>query len=176
MLGEDPRPCSDGLVPPARSGLEARPADSSPSTREASSQPQDWKKIEVVFNSLDQTEVNLYVGFWGEGKGTLWIDDLELEELSLVNVLQAQGVPPHRQVRRTARRPTRRAATSSRSSIPSSARFPSPASTSSSTPVRRSRSSSGSRIKTGDTAARELVSPGDHARLAGDVLPERPQA
>jgi hypothetical protein len=54
---------------------------------------QDWKKIEVVFNSLDQREVNLYAGFWGEGKGTVWIDDLALEELALVNILRRAGCP-----------------------------------------------------------------------------------
>ena len=36
---------------------------------------QDWKHVEVVFNSLDQREANLYAGFWGAGKGQIWIDD-----------------------------------------------------------------------------------------------------
>ena len=54
---------------------------------------QDWKRIEVVFNSLDQKEANLYVGLWGEGPGTLWVDDLSLEELPLVNVLRRKGCP-----------------------------------------------------------------------------------
>ncbi len=54
---------------------------------------QDWKKLEVVFNSLDQREVNLYAGFWGEGKGTFWVDDLKLEELALVNILRRDGCP-----------------------------------------------------------------------------------
>ncbi len=53
----------------------------------------DWTKIAVAFNSLDQTAVNLYAGFWGEGTGTLWIDDFQLEELSLANVLRRQGCP-----------------------------------------------------------------------------------
>jgi hypothetical protein len=53
----------------------------------------DWTKIDVVFNTLDQTAVNLYAGFWGDGSGTLWIDDLKLEELSLVNVLRRKGCP-----------------------------------------------------------------------------------
>jgi hypothetical protein len=53
----------------------------------------DWKPIEVVFNSLDQKEANLYVGLWGEGPGTLWVDDLALEELPLVNVLRRKGCP-----------------------------------------------------------------------------------
>jgi hypothetical protein len=54
---------------------------------------QDWKFIEVVFSSLDQNEANLYVGFWGQGKGTFWVDDLALEELALVNVLRRPGCP-----------------------------------------------------------------------------------
>jgi hypothetical protein len=54
---------------------------------------QDWKRVEVVFNSLDQKEANLYAGIWGEGPGTLWLDDLSLEELSLVNVLRRKGCP-----------------------------------------------------------------------------------
>jgi hypothetical protein len=54
---------------------------------------QDWKHIDVVFNSLDQHEANLYAGFWGAGKGEVWIDDVALEELALVNVLRRRGCP-----------------------------------------------------------------------------------
>lgn len=54
---------------------------------------QDWKRLDVVFNSLDQTEANLYAGFWGAGKGQVWIDDLSVEELALVNVLRRPGCP-----------------------------------------------------------------------------------
>jgi hypothetical protein len=54
---------------------------------------QDWKRVDVAFNSLDQKEANLYVGIWGDGPGTLWVDDLQLEELSLVNVLRRAGCP-----------------------------------------------------------------------------------
>jgi hypothetical protein len=53
----------------------------------------DWKKIDVVFNSLEEREVALYAGFWGEGKGTFWLDDLALEELALVNLLRRNGCP-----------------------------------------------------------------------------------
>ena len=55
-----------------------------------------------------------------------------------------------RSSRPTARRPTRKAATSSRSPIPSSARFPGRASTSSTTPAPPSGITAGSRIKSGD--------------------------
>jgi hypothetical protein len=53
----------------------------------------DWKKVDVVFNSLGEHEVALYVGFWGQGKGTFWLDDLALEELALVNLLRRKGCP-----------------------------------------------------------------------------------
>ncbi len=54
---------------------------------------QDWQQVEVVFNSLDQTEVLLYAGQWGGQSGTFWLDDLALEELALVNVLRRPGCP-----------------------------------------------------------------------------------
>jgi hypothetical protein len=54
---------------------------------------QDWKLVEVVFNSLDQDLVNVYAGVWGRGEGTLWIDDLTLQEVPLVNVLRRPGCP-----------------------------------------------------------------------------------
>jgi len=54
---------------------------------------QDWAQVEVVFNSLDETQVSLYVGQWGGKSGTMWLDDLELKELALVNVLRRDGCP-----------------------------------------------------------------------------------
>jgi hypothetical protein len=37
--------------------------------------------------------VNLYAGVWGGATGTLWLDELEFEELALVNVLRRPGCP-----------------------------------------------------------------------------------
>lgn len=54
---------------------------------------QDWKQVEVVFNSLDNDAVNVYAGLWGAGKGRLWIDEFSLDELGLVNVLRRPGCP-----------------------------------------------------------------------------------
>jgi hypothetical protein len=48
----------------------------------------DWKKIEVVFNSQDNDEVTLYAGVWAGKSGTVWVDEVTFEELSLVNVLR----------------------------------------------------------------------------------------
>jgi len=54
---------------------------------------QDWLQIDVVFNSLDQSEATLYAGQWGGQLGTLWLDGLALEEMGLVNVLRRDGCP-----------------------------------------------------------------------------------
>lgn len=54
---------------------------------------QDWAEVDVVFNTLDNDEIELYIGHWGSLSGTLWIDDLALEELALVNVLRRDGCP-----------------------------------------------------------------------------------
>src|SRR5207245_2216625 len=37
---------------------------------------QDWARVEIVFNSLEYTEVALMSGIWGGKSGTLWLDDL----------------------------------------------------------------------------------------------------
>lgn len=54
---------------------------------------QDWTDIDVVFNSLDATDATVYLGVWGGLKGSLWLDDWKLEELSLVNVLRRAACP-----------------------------------------------------------------------------------
>lgn len=55
---------------------------------------EDWKELEVVFNSLEFSQVNIYAGQWGGKKtGTLWLDDFKIEELSLVNLLRRDGCP-----------------------------------------------------------------------------------
>ena len=56
-------------------------------------QTQDWKRYDIVFNSLDHTEGNLYLGTWGGEKGKLWWDDLSIDEIGLVNVLRRPGCP-----------------------------------------------------------------------------------
>jgi hypothetical protein len=40
---------------------------------------QDWRRVDVTFNSLDFSEVNLYPGVWGGTTGTIWWDDLRMD-------------------------------------------------------------------------------------------------
>ncbi len=54
---------------------------------------QDWQQVSVVFNSLDETEVTVYAGQWGGQSGVMWLDDLALEEVGLMNVLRRDGCP-----------------------------------------------------------------------------------
>jgi len=53
----------------------------------------DWKQVEVVFNTLESAEVTIYAGVWSGNKGTVWLDDLRLDELFLTNLLRRPGCP-----------------------------------------------------------------------------------
>ncbi len=54
---------------------------------------QDWTRQDVVFNSLDNTELRIYVGVWQGRGGKLWWDEVKLEEVGLLNVLRRPGCP-----------------------------------------------------------------------------------
>ena len=54
---------------------------------------QDWKRIDVTFNSLESSEVNLYLGVWGGKRGKIWWDDVRIEPAGLVNVVRRDGAP-----------------------------------------------------------------------------------
>ena len=54
---------------------------------------QDWTQHHFVFNSLDNTALGFYLGCWGAEGGTLWLDDVRLEEVGLLNVVRRAGCP-----------------------------------------------------------------------------------
>ncbi len=53
----------------------------------------EWRKITMVFNSMDEEMVNLYAGIWGGREGKLWLDDWTIEEVGPLNVLRRPGTP-----------------------------------------------------------------------------------
>jgi hypothetical protein len=53
----------------------------------------DWRKLTMVFNSLDLESVRIYAGVWGGRGGRLWLDDWSLEEIGPLNVLRRPGTP-----------------------------------------------------------------------------------
>lgn len=54
---------------------------------------QDWKRYDLVFNSMNHKDGMLYLGSWYGKDGKMWWDDLAVEEIGLVNVLRRPGCP-----------------------------------------------------------------------------------
>ncbi len=54
---------------------------------------QDWKVHHLVFDSLEEDEVSLYLGAWGADTGSLWWDEASIEEAGPVNVVRREGAP-----------------------------------------------------------------------------------
>ncbi len=54
---------------------------------------QDWHTHDITFNSLEQTNVNIYFGAWSATRGSLWLADPRLEEAGPVNILRRDGCP-----------------------------------------------------------------------------------
>lgn len=54
---------------------------------------QDWTEHHIVFNSLENIEARLYCGTWGLREGTLWMDDLLLEEAAFINLVRRPACP-----------------------------------------------------------------------------------
>jgi hypothetical protein len=53
----------------------------------------DWRKLTLLFNSLEFDKVSLYAGLWGGKSGKIWLDDWEVEQVGPVNVLHRPGTP-----------------------------------------------------------------------------------
>ncbi|MCX7705657.1 MAG: hypothetical protein N2115_05295 [bacterium] len=53
----------------------------------------EWKKLTMLFNSMNFSQVKLYVGIWAGTAGRFWVDDWKIEEVALYNVLRRPGTP-----------------------------------------------------------------------------------
>ncbi len=53
----------------------------------------DWTRHDIVFNSMEANEVSIYLGVWSGKSGTLWIDDVSLNEVGGINLLRRPGCP-----------------------------------------------------------------------------------
>jgi hypothetical protein len=53
----------------------------------------DWRKLTMIFNSLNFDKVSIYAGLWGGKAGKVWLDDWSVEEVGPVNVLHRPGTP-----------------------------------------------------------------------------------
>jgi hypothetical protein len=54
---------------------------------------EDWTELDFTFNSRGSTQPSLLFGVWGGSTGTIWFDDVFVEETSLVYVLRRSGTP-----------------------------------------------------------------------------------
>jgi len=55
---------------------------------------QDWMQVDATFNSQSSSSAWLYFGVWGGGNtGTLWFDDVSVEETALVYLIRRSGAP-----------------------------------------------------------------------------------
>jgi hypothetical protein len=54
---------------------------------------QDWTQHDIVFNTQDSSDVNVYLGIWGGSTGAVWIDDLSLRMSGAVNMVRRPGAP-----------------------------------------------------------------------------------
>lgn len=52
-----------------------------------------WTRIDVTFNTLDNSTVSFYIGVWGGKGGTIWWDDVKVEPGGLVNLVRRPGAP-----------------------------------------------------------------------------------
>lgn len=53
----------------------------------------DWVEQSVTFNSFENTEVNVYLGLWGGKTGSIWWDDLRIDDVPALNVLRRDSLP-----------------------------------------------------------------------------------
>ena len=54
---------------------------------------QDWRRHDLIFNSLGNERVRFYFGIWSGKGGTMWLDDVEVRETAGVNMLRREGCP-----------------------------------------------------------------------------------
>ena len=57
------------------------------------SSTQNWTQVDYTFNSQTTTQGYLYFGVWGGNTGSMWFDDVLLEETGLVYVTRRPGTP-----------------------------------------------------------------------------------
>lgn len=67
--------------------------DLSPFEPPAPSPTSGWRKVTTAFNSWDADRIELAVGVFEGVKGKVWVDDVEVEEVGLMNVVRRGGAP-----------------------------------------------------------------------------------
>lgn len=54
---------------------------------------QGWKQVQVVFNSQENRSICAYFGVWSGGKGKLWVDEIKIQDVPLLNITRRPSCP-----------------------------------------------------------------------------------
>jgi hypothetical protein len=54
---------------------------------------QGWTQLDYLFDSQTATQAYIYVGLWGGSSGSIWFDDIQLEETALLYTTRRPGTP-----------------------------------------------------------------------------------
>lgn len=71
----------------------ARPDGSRQFYAGADERSSDWTEISVAFNSVVATRIRIAVGVWGGSAGRLWVDDVRLDDVALLNLVRRDDLP-----------------------------------------------------------------------------------
>lgn len=53
----------------------------------------DWAQLDYTFSSEENSRCQIYFGVWGGSSGTLWFDDVSVEETAFVYLIRRSGAP-----------------------------------------------------------------------------------
>jgi len=67
--------------------------DLSPFEPPAPAPTSDWRQVTTAFNSWYADHIELNLGVFEGVKGKVWVDDVAIEEVGLMNVLRREGTP-----------------------------------------------------------------------------------
>lgn len=54
---------------------------------------QDWRKYQLIVNSLSSSDITVILGVWGIKGGKIWFNSPTLEEVGMLNLLRREGCP-----------------------------------------------------------------------------------
>jgi hypothetical protein len=86
---------TENLAPPESFGLSVHQLDGKVLTYPHFKvlPTQRWTQLQVVFNSLDASKLRVWVALGRATDGRVWVDDVQVSEVGLLNVLRRDGCP-----------------------------------------------------------------------------------
>ncbi len=54
---------------------------------------QEWTQYELTFNTLNSEKIQIFLGVWQGGKGTIWFDNLQIKPTTFNNIIRRETTP-----------------------------------------------------------------------------------